>query len=75
MKERIMPENSVRVFFNEDCGKYGVEVFDKGTTSGWLGWRQVDTTKYGATDVYTRYKKVAERWRVAFMTHGERVQR
>ncbi len=75
MKNRIIPQNSVRVFFNKDCGKYGVEVFDNGTSSGELGWRQVDTTLYGAGDVYTPYKKVAERWRELFIVYGELVGR
>lgn len=72
MEELIIPENAVRVFYNQDCGKYGVEVFDAGTSSGRLGWRQVDTTKYGASDVYTPYKKVAERWLINFRTYGKR---
>lgn len=71
---QAMPPNIARVFFNKDCGKYGVEVFDKGTSSGILGWRQVDTTLYGATSVYTPYKKVAERWLKQFRTYGKVVQ-
>lgn len=70
----IMPPNIARVFFNKDCGKYGVEVFDRGTSSGQLGWRQVDTTQQGATGVYTPYKKVAERWLANFRTYGRLVK-
>lgn len=73
MKSEIIPENAVRVFYNPDCDKFGVQVFDHGTSSGMLGWRQIDTTKYGATNVYTRYKKVAERWRQNFLVYGELV--
>ena len=73
-KPKLVPQNSVRVFYNQDCQKYGVEVFDHGTSAGWLGWRQVDTTLYGATDVYTPYKKVAERWRNLFITYGSLIE-
>lgn len=74
IKSNLIPQASVRVFYNQDCGKYGVEVFDKGTSAGWLGWRQVDTTQYGATDVYTPYRKVAERWRDNFIVYGRLVK-
>ena len=73
MSERVIPQNSVRVFYNPDCAKYGVEVFDDGASSSGLGWRQVDTTEQGASNVYTPYKKVAERWRDAFITYGKRI--
>lgn len=69
-----MDKNKVRIFYNRDCQKYGVEVFDKGTTSGWEGWRQVDTTKFGGTDVYTPYKKVAERWMQNFIKNGRLIK-
>ena len=73
VKERIIPPNSVRVFFNEDCMKYGVEVFDKGTSSGSLGWRQIDPHPHDKKrSAYTPYKKVAERWRENFLVWGER---
>lgn len=74
MKAKMIYPNSIRVFYNQDCGKYGVEIFDHGTSSGQLGWRQVDTTTVGATDVYTPYKKVAERWRENFIAYGEAVK-
>lgn len=77
MSEKTIPQNSVRVFYNADCAKYGVEVFDNGTSSGHIGWRQVNTaTELGPAsvkNVYTPYKKVAERWRELFFTYGKRV--
>lgn len=77
MSEKVIPQSSVRVFFNKDCGKYGVEVFDSGTSSSLIGWRQIDTTRElgvaNVKNVYTPYKKVADRWRDLFIVYGKRV--
>lgn len=50
---------SIRVFYNEDCAKYGVQTFGNlwGDCMG-DRWQQV---AYG-DKTYTKYKKVAERW-------------
>ena len=70
----IIPDNSIRLFYNNDCGKYGVEVFDRGTSSGQLGWRQIDPfPKQPKKSAYTPYKKVAERWMLNFKVYGKRI--
>ena len=50
---------NIRVFYNEDCAKYGVQTFGN-LWNDCMGdrWQQVT---YG-DKVYTKYKKVAERW-------------
>ena len=71
MKPTLIYENSIRVFFSPDCQKYGVEVFDHGTSSGQLGWRQIDPhPDQPKRSAYTPYKKVAERWRLDFISYG-----
>lgn len=58
--EQIFAVENARVFFNRDCGKYGVETYGN-LWNDCLGtrWQQVVLdTKHP----YTPYKKVAERW-------------
>ena len=74
-KPELIYANSIRVFYSTDCQKYGVQIFDRGTSSGKLGWRQIDPhPKQPNRSAYTPYKKVAERWMSQFIARGKAVQ-
>lgn len=59
-------DSNTRVFYNRDCGKYGVQQLVKGITlhckdgitRQLYKWHQVAIGE----KTYTLYKKVAERW-------------
>ena len=55
----ITDVQDIRVFYNEDCSKYGIQTYGNlwGDCMG-DRWQQVT---YG-DKVYTKYKKVAEKW-------------
>lgn len=66
-----------RVFYNSDCGMYGIEkyIIDNGSGRK-LFWQQVLPPKktYGARNgqsAYTEYKKVAERWLAIYENNQE----
>lgn len=64
--EYITEVEDIRVFYNPDCGKYGVETYGNlwGDCMG-DRWQMVayDTK----SQAYTPYKKVAERWKDKFI--------
>lgn len=65
----ITPVKDIRVFFNKDCMKYGVEAYGNLWSDG-IGdrWQQIALdTKHP----YTPYKKVAERWLNKLLTTEE----
>ncbi len=58
-----------RVFYNRDCGKYGIEQYINTGYRLYTGngkytyikkWKQIRIP--GREEVYTRYKGVAQRW-------------
>ena len=58
--DSVIEVQDARVFYNVDCGKYGVETYGN-LWGDCIGdrWQQVTLdTKHP----YTPYKKVAERW-------------
>jgi hypothetical protein len=59
-------ESNIRVFYNKDCGKYGVEKIVKGITLHCKDGIKRQLYKWSQVPVgdktYTPYKKVAERW-------------
>lgn len=69
-------KTDVRVFYNQDCGKYGVQKIVKGITlhcsdgitRQLYKWSQ--TAIPGRKEVYTPYKAVAERWANSVRDNG-----
>ena len=57
----IKEVEDIRVFYNKDCMKYGVQVYGNLWNDN-MGnrWEQVVRTMRGKA--YTPYKKVADRW-------------
>lgn len=61
-------KTDVRVFYNQDCGKYGVQKIVKGiklhcrdgVTRQLYKWEQIEIPNH--KEVYTPYKAVAQRW-------------
>ena len=62
----ITPVQDIRVFFNKDCMKYGVEVFGN-LWGDCMGDRWQMIALNTKTKAYTPYKKVAERWLKQFV--------
>lgn len=58
--EQVFAVQDIRVFYNKDCGKYGVEAYGN-LWNDCMGdrWQQVTVD---GNKVYTKYKGVAARW-------------
>ena len=63
----IKPVKDIRVFFNKDCMKYGVEVLGNLWDDAVMGERWQMIALNTKTKAYTPYKKVAERWKREFI--------